>query len=672
MKSLLLVSSRYIVAVTIGVIILMFGSAFLELRQGREELLHVVQEHALSLSDAITRSSANVVVSTEQVQIELGERLLNNARFIARMDSAGQLSPGILQAICASNNLYRVNIFDATGRRIMGNHAALEEHLQLQEKRSPRETLAPILRGERDQMVLGIREARFEEGDRFAVALRRSHPGGGAIVVNVDAAALDDFRKRIGIGKFINDLNDNAGIDYVLIQDREGILAATHNVQEISRIVLDSLLIIALEHDTTITRRIPFNGIETYEVARRLSVEGTTLGLLRIGLSLEELRRTDERMTRRFTVMAIVVLGLGIIVFSAVAINRHYRTASRELSLIQTQTDSILANMEEAVITLTRDGRVSIFNKSAEELFGLNALGVLGRRLADLPDALRDPLELFLREVKREISVALREGRTRVLSVSQSVSPAPDGSAESRTFVLQDLTERRQRERDAQRNEKLTAMGELASGVAHEIRNPLNAISMIAQRLEIEFSPRAGSGEYRSLTRVLGKESTRVNGIVQQFLSFARQRPVAISDVSIGEWANHVSALFRGQAEAKGVRFTAECMVEGTVRCDGDLLTQAILNLLQNALDASSPGESIVFSVREDGRSLTLEVRDTGAGIPEANRERIFNLYFSTKPAGNGMGLPLVQQIVSQHGGTVQFEGAVPRGSTFTVSIPRI
>ncbi len=103
-------------------------------------------------------------------------------------------------------------------------------------------TLRPILSGETDRLIIGLKQARFEEGQRFAVAIKRTNPAGGAIVLNVDAQELVEFRKRIGIGKFINDLSDNTGIDYVVIQDSEGILAATKQVKEMSSFEEDTLL----------------------------------------------------------------------------------------------------------------------------------------------------------------------------------------------------------------------------------------------------------------------------------------------------------------------------------------------------------------------------------------------------------------------------------------------
>jgi signal transduction histidine kinase len=220
------------------------------------------------------------------------------------------------------------------------------------------------------------------------------------------------------------------------------------------------------------------------------------------------------------------------------------------------------------------------------------------------------------------------------------------------------------------RKEKLSAMGELASGVAHEIRNPLNAISMIAQRYEKEFVPRSGLREYRSLTGVLQKEIKRMNSIVQEFLRFARPAKPQLSDVDARQFVDHVAMLFKGQAAAKDVQFSAVCECDGKLFVDAEQMTQALINLLQNALDVASKGDSIVLDASKSERSVTFRVSDTGTGIAPDHLNRVFDLYFTTKPDGTGMGLAITQQIVTQHGGEIHVESEVGKGSTFSISLP--
>jgi two-component system sensor histidine kinase HydH len=661
---------RYIIASTLVVAVLMFGSAFVELRQSRNELLHVLQEHSVSLADVIAQSSSNVVLSTEQIEQQLSERLLNNAYYIARLDSLGLLTRRDLKEFADQNHIYRINIFNARAQKVLGNHDLMPDHEGLEEKMSPREMLKPILHGNQKQLVIGLKDARFEEGQRFAVAIRRTRLGGGAIVLNLDASELVEFRKRIGIGRLVKDLGDNTGIDYVVIQDREGVLAATSQVKEMSSIEHDIPLSLALDRDSVITRQIDFNGHETFEVVRQLSIEGSTVGILRIGLSMDEIRAAEARMSRRLLVMSIVLAVIGALVFIAIVVNQNYALVSDKYARIRSLTSNILLNMRDAVVALDNDERITIFSKQAEELFGVSAHVVAGKKLDELPSIPAACLVKVFGSNVPELHLECTPGRVRIVSVSLSSTKKPDGELESRTAVIKDLTEAKHLEQELQRRGKLTAMGELASGVAHEIRNPLNAISMIAQRYQREFTPRKGLREYRSITKVLQKESSRVNGIVQQFLKFARPPKLKTSSVGCDEFLRHVATLFRGQAKSKGVRFSAECRVKKPIVIDAEQMTQALLNLLQNALDATPRGGSITLRMVEESNSVVFKVADTGAGIPSDVLNRIFDLYFTTKPDGTGMGLAITHQIVSQHGGNVNVVSEPGKGSTFAVRIP--
>jgi two-component system, NtrC family, sensor histidine kinase HydH len=648
----------------------MFGSAYVELRQTRSELLHVLQEHSLSLAETIDRSSVNVVLSTEQIERQLSSRLLNNAYYIARLDSLGLLTQHDLQTFAAANDIYRINIFNRRGEKVLGSHEMLPHTPVVGEKFSPKEVLKPILEQGHESLIIGLRRARFEEGERYAVALRRTKIGGGAVVLNLDAAELIEFRKRIGIGKLIKDLGDNGGIDYVALQDREGILAATSGVQEMSNFERDSVLARAADHDTVFTRQVEFNGHQTFEVVKRLTIEGTVAGVLRIGLSMDELRSAGERMNRRVLIISIVLIVLGGLVFTVIVASQNFKLVSHQYALIQSFTGNILEHMRDAVVTVDGENRITIFNRRAEELFAVEVKKVAGKRLESLLETGTKCLQPIFAATEKELTLECSAGQTRIVSLSHSYTHKTDGSLESHTVVIKDLTDERRLEQEIVRKDKLTAMGELASGVAHEVRNPLNAISMIAQRFEREFVPRTGAKEYRSLTSVLMKEAARVNGIVQQFMTFARPPKVRLNEMPAEQFIVHIAALFGAQAKAKGIHFRSPTKPEGQIRVDADQMTQALLNVLQNALEATPKGGTISLQmIRKEG-SVAFEISDSGAGIPAERIGRIFDLYFTTKPNGTGMGLAITHQIVTQHQGVIEVHSGLNQGTVFSISIP--
>lgn len=668
------VQPRYVITATLIVAAVMFGSAIMELRENRNELFHLLQEHSLSLSETIANSSSNIVLSTDQIEEQISERLLNNALFIAYLDSLGTLTESELRTIAGNNDIFRINIFSRNGTKVLSNHRPDAHEVRLKERHSPMDILHPILSGKQDRLVIGLKEARFEQGERYAVAVRRTRKGGGAIVLNLDAADLVEFRKNIGIGKLIRDLGNNDGIEYVVLQDKEGILAATNEVTDMSTIANDALLSAVLQHDTVVTRQTAFDTREVYEVVRRLTIDNAAVGVLRIGLSMDEIRKVDDRMQRRLLIMTLVLIGLGLLIGGFFVVAKNYEVVSKKYERYQLLTGKILEQMGDAVVTMDGTGVVTIMNRQAEELFGLRSGDVVGKNIAELSagqaHCLRDVLSVDRKQFETTVFCPQGNLGERNVIVTRTVTTREDGSVESTTIVLKDLTETKRLEREMQRKDKLTAMGELASGVAHEIRNPLNAIAMITQRFQNEFHPKKGVREYKELTSVLRSESARINGIIQQFLKFARPKQIDRSEVNAEEFIDHVSTLFRSQAADKHIVFTHSAERK-LLSIDKGLMTQAVLNLLQNALDATPKNGTIDLALRSERNSIIIDVTDSGSGIPEGMRERIFNLYFTTKSTGTGMGLSITQQIVSQHNGTILFRNGEKRGTIFTITLPQ-
>ena len=227
------------------------------------------------------------------------------------------------------------------------------------------------------------------------------------------------------------------------------------------------------------------------------------------------------------------------------------------------------------------------------------------------------------------------------------------------------------------RRDRLAAMGELASTVAHEIRNPLNAIAMSAQRLRREClqSPGAIADADRhdalDLVGVVESEARRINGKVQQFLDYARPPALDLRDVRVSEWLAQAVESVRPMAAARGVSVASSGADDLSVVIDAEQLRQALDNLLRNALDATQAGGVVTVNVAAGGTDWSVSVRDTGEGIPPEHLPRIFDLYFTTKADGTGVGLPVTQQIVVAHGGRLDVESTPGVGTTMRIVLPR-
>ena len=214
-------------------------------------------------------------------------------------------------------------------------------------------------------------------------------------------------------------------------------------------------------------------------------------------------------------------------------------------------------------------------------------------------------------------------------------------------------------------------MGELASGVAHEIRNPINAIGMIAQRLDKEFKVENESDEYHSITSLLRSEVTRINKIITQFLSYAKPLDIQQKKVNSKEFFDDIYRLYSEQAKLKKVELKKLSDKSFETTIDPELIKQSLMNLVQNALDAVDKNGKVEINYFKKENNLIIEITDNGKGIPGKIKNKIFDLYYTTKSEGTGLGLSIVQKIIAEHKGTIEVLSEVDKYTKFKITIPQ-
>ncbi len=229
-------------------------------------------------------------------------------------------------------------------------------------------------------------------------------------------------------------------------------------------------------------------------------------------------------------------------------------------------------------------------------------------------------------------------------------------------------------ERRLEKAERLSALGQLAAGVAHEIRNPLNAISMATQRLKRDFGPsdEARAQDFQNLSSVIRDEIRRLNGIIEEFLSFSKTRRLELSDFSVTEVLQKIIQLMQEEASARGIVLETRWKVApAVIPMDINKLQQAFLNFVKNAMESITEAGKITITVEKESKKyLRVSITDTGCGMTEAEIERIFSPDYTTKEKGLGLGMPLAMEIIRGHGGDVRVTSQHGAGTTFDVILP--
>ncbi|MGC9364953.1 MAG: two-component system sensor histidine kinase NtrB [Fidelibacterota bacterium] len=503
-----------------------------------------------------------------------------------------------------------------------------------------------------------------------------------ALMVSSERAIIEYEKKAFsrenanGPGQLIKTIMQQNDIVYIALQDDYGTLMGSENLPDIDPVLMDPFLLeisIAKKKDARIYE---IGAMPVFEIAGSFFFRGQYIGVYRIGLPMDEYRRILTNIRLRFIITALIFLFIGLIGFSVMVANQNTRILAESYQRVKTYTGKILENLKDAVVAADQNGTVTVFNAAAAELFEIPPEKVIGKSLAEirLPclAPILDTLETGKTRRVHHFLLNLR-GRRKILNLATSMVRNQPGDIETVIMIATDMTARRQLEEQLQRQEKLTAMGELASGVAHEIRNPINAIGIIAQRLQKEFRPcdnEEEQKEFDELTVSIITETKRINQTIQQFLHFAKPAALQRQPTDIRDFLHEIGRLFKSSSTVQNIAFSIQVKNNARLLIDPQQMKQALLNLLRNALDATPSNGQIRLSAHKTDNHYEITVSDTGSGIPDEILKKIFNIYFTTKRNGTGMGLPIVSQIVQQHDGKIIVESNPAKGTTFRILLP--
>ncbi len=383
------------------------------------------------------------------------------------------------------------------------------------------------------------------------------------------------------------------------------------------------------------------------------------------GLSMEKERLAGDRLVRETVWRAIVFFFLGCAGLVSLFAFQAYKEARSSLSRIKAFSDQVIQNMPSGLVTLDIGRHITSMNQAARDILGRD----LSEPLPEMCELIQD-MGADASPVNREIGLETSPGRRLLLDVTVSPVRSVDHEITGYVFLFRDLTQIRDLKKQVETNRRMAAIGKLAAGVAHEIRNPLSSIKGFATYFGKRYETDADD---RETAAIMVREVERINRSITQLLEFAKPLEVDIREVDVRELIDHSLKLVRHDLDQKRIQTRVNIDLDPPLmHTDGDRMNQVLLNLYINAVAALDPGGLLEIEVRKIPHEdrLEIRVRDNGAGIDEAFLDLIFDPYFTTRPTGTGLGLSIVHRIIESLGGGIRVDSRKGEGACFIIDLP--
>lgn len=364
---------------------------------------------------------------------------------------------------------------------------------------------------------------------------------------------------------------------------------------------------------------------------------------------------------------------VGIVTTKINRLGKQMRDVKEIFTALKDNLDQIMANLQDGLILFTRDSRAILVSAAVENFLGVSRELMLGHNADEffredtaLGRAVLDSFASHMPITQREIAV---ENGSRILVSLDFIEEG--GEHIGALLTLRDAESVRRIENEIELSHRLAAIGRLASGVGHEVKNPINAIvvhlELLRQKLQ-QVDPAT-----RRHIDVIGSEIQRLDRVVQMLVDFTRPVELRLMELDLRKLVDDVTQLASPDAARHGVSIERQLPAEPLLaRADSDLLKQALLNVVLNGVQAMPQGGTLSIQALKQDDEIMVEVRDQGGGIPHEIRDKIYDLYFTTKKTGTGIGLAMTYKVMQLHHGSVDFQPADGRGTSFRLRLPAL
>ncbi len=354
-------------------------------------------------------------------------------------------------------------------------------------------------------------------------------------------------------------------------------------------------------------------------------------------------------------------------------IGQRMRNVEEVFSALKENLDQILGNLQDGILLFTGDGRAVLVSEAARRFLrveGGNILGLHGREIFDrstvLGRTLREAFDAHVNLIQEEV---LTETGRRIQASLDFIHDDKTQQGLGALITLHDLESAEEIESELELSRRMAAIGRLTSGVGHEVKNPINAIVVHLELLKSKLGDTSAPAA-RHL-EIIDAEIHRLDRVVQMLVDFTRPVELQLREQDLRSVINDVLALAAEELSTHNISLVSQMPPNPLMaNCDADLLKQAALNVIQNGAHAMPEGGTLEVSLAEDRKFAVLRISDQGSGIPDEIKDKIFDLYFTTKSGGSGIGLAMTYRIVQLHHGSIEVQSDAGRGTEFLLRIP--
>jgi len=551
-------------------------------------------------------------------------------------------------------------------------------------------------------MLILISISTYRNLDREkSMALHFLYRQGVALIRSLEASARTGMKslmwQEISLGSLMQETAKDNDIAYVYLVDGHGKIV--HHSDPSKQGSSAAWIPETKDADQVVTRIVkPGEGPQIYELAKlfapmydpsmahhqnhMMSFEPPTSphshsgDIIILGMKMESVAQARHADIQHAFIMAAIILVLGSGALFFIFVIQNYYLVDKTLKQTKDYTRQVIASMANGLLSIDTEGKIASYNRPAIELLGLTETEAKGKDLNSLVDltvsGIRKTITDGVSVLDREILHQNKKGEVIPLALSATPIRDETGACRGAVIVLRDLSVIKKLEEKVRRSEKLAAIGELAAGIAHEIRNPLSSIRGFAQFLRHALKDKPQEQVYAD---TMVAEVDRINRVVSDLLTFARPMEAELVPTEITDLIEHAVRLVAADASSRNVQIKTRIADVSKLPLDANQMTQALLNLLLNALQAVDQGGCIEIGADfiVDDTSLHLWVADNGSGILPDQKEKIFEPFFTTREKGTGLGLAIVHKIVENHQGEIKIEspiGGSTQGCRFTMILP--